>query len=83
MSDLPKPRSDRYTLGDIEPGSFDIVSRNRHLGELSLSRGDIRMPLPPMQPGRVNFEALYEMGDKVIEAVPEDQLNHSLKSSLR
>lgn len=31
------------------------------------------MPLPPMQPGRVNFEALYEMGDMVIDAVPEEQ----------
>ncbi|MCA9346134.1 hypothetical protein KC960_01460 [Candidatus Saccharibacteria bacterium] len=73
MSDFPKFRFDVSKLGEIEPFSGSKSRSYQHLGESSLSGHDIRMPLPPMQPGRVNFEALYEMGGIVIEAVPEEE----------
>ena len=44
-----------------------------YIGKSSHSGSGVRAPLAPLQPGRVNFEVLYDMGDTVIEAVPEDQ----------
>lgn len=73
MSDFPKPRFNVSKLGEIGSFSGDASLSYKYLGESSLSGHDIRMPLPPMQPGRVNFEALYEMGGIIIEAVPEEQ----------
>lgn len=72
MSRLPweySPNSYLEGLGGRQP------SVRGALGQTALSRddGDEKQapPLPPMQHGKVDFEALYAMGGIVIDAVPE------------
>jgi len=71
MSDFSIP----YDISLSQTGPFSGGARHSY-GHMPFWDSEVRMPLlppPPMQPGRVNFEALYAMGGIVIEAVPEEQ----------
>lgn len=74
MAKLPMHGFDSLNFSNCDEQDTQRPDSGIHLArELGGGRTGRQYFQLPMQPGRVDFDVLYEMGDMVVEAVPEEE----------